>query len=126
MRTKAFFVTLLCFFWPAMAAEKTLKDGIFTEAQAERGQIVYGASCEACHNVRDYRAIMHGRANQSLIDFWYQIVAEMPSDNPGFLSDQEYTDVVAYILSAIGFEAGDTELDPNNGMESIKIVSPYD
>ncbi len=126
MKAKAILLIVAWISWAAVAQEKTIKDGVFTAAQAEKGQIVYGAFCEACHNVRDYRAIMHARADQSLIDFWYQIVAEMPSDNPGFLSDQEYTDVVAYILSEIGFEAGDSALDPNNGMDSIQIVSPYD
>ena len=37
---------------------------------------------------------------------------------------EEYTDVIAYILSENGFPTGDTELDPDNGMEQINILTP--
>jgi len=47
----------------------------------------------------------------------------MPADNPGSLMLEEYTDVIAYILSENGFPAGEVMLDPDNGMENINIVT---
>jgi len=32
--------------------------------------------------------------------------------------------VIAYILSENGFPAGETKLDPDNGMDSISIIAP--
>ena len=49
----------------------------------------------------------------------------MPADNPGSLMLEEYTDVIAYILSENGFPTGDNELDPDNGMEQISILPPW-
>ena len=43
---------------------------------------------------------------------------------PGSLMLEEYTDVIAYILSENGFPAGDAKLDPDNGMDAIKVVTP--
>jgi hypothetical protein len=37
---------------------------------------------------------------------------------------EEYTDVVAYILSENGFPVGDTALDPDTNMADINIVAP--
>lgn len=106
------------------AQQKTVKDGVFTEAQAAAGQTVYDRSCMGCHPVKFYTEILRARRDRPLIDLWYSIIGEMPQDNPGSLLDQEYTDVLAYILSENGFPSGDTALDPNNGMEQINIVSP--
>jgi hypothetical protein len=36
----------------------------------------------------------------------------------------EYTDVVAYILSENGFPTGETALDPDVNMADISIVAP--
>jgi hypothetical protein len=39
----------------------------------------------------------------------------MPESNPGFLSEKEYVDILAYILSLSRYVAGDTELDDQDG-----------
>lgn len=106
------------------AQQKTIKDGVFTQAQATSGQQAYDANCKACHDMKFYRDIWIAWQEKPLLNFWYIIVAEMPSDNPGSLFDAEYTDIVAYILSQMGFPSGDTALDPNNDMDNIIIVAP--
>ena len=108
----------------SLAQQKTINDGVFTEAQAKAGEEVYERTCGACHNMNEYRDVLRSKQNTSLLDFWYQILGDMPADNPGSLLDNEYTEVIAYILFEYGFPAGDTELDPNNGMDQINIVSP--
>ncbi len=106
------------------AQDKTVNDGVFTEAQATSGQTVYDAQCKTCHNMRFYRDTLRSWNNQPLLYLWESIMGTMPADNPGSLMFEEYTNVIAYILQEQGFPAGDSELDPDNGMESISIVSP--
>ena len=69
-----------------------------------------------------YRDIWFAWEERPLMNFWYILVSEMPSDNPGSLSDDEYTNIVAYILSDLGFPAGGIPLDPSNEMEGITIA----
>jgi hypothetical protein len=52
--------------------------------------------------------------------------ATMPSNNPGFLSDQEFVDVIAYMLAASGAPAGDDELrtDPQTLAKVVVSSAP--
>ena len=107
-----------------MAQDKTVKDGVFTAAQVETGKNVYDSSCKTCHDMRFYRDILKSYNNQPVLWLWESILGTMPADNPGSLMLDEYTDVIAYILSENGFPAGDAKLDPDNGMDAIKVLSP--
>ena len=106
------------------AQEKTLRDGVFTEAQANAGQSVYDANCRTCHDMKFYENTLKSWNSQPLIYLWETIMGTMPADNPGSMMFEEYTDVLAYILSENGFPAGEKPLDHNEGMESISIVAP--
>ena len=106
------------------AQDKTVKDGVFTETQVASGQIVYDSQCKTCHNMQFYRDTLRSWNNQPLLWLWESIMGTMPADNPGSLMLEEYTDVIAYILSENGFPTGDNELDPDNGMEQISILPP--
>lgn len=114
----------IAFATSARAQDKTVKDGVFTETQATSGQVVYDAQCKTCHNMRFYRDTLRSWNNQPLLYLWESIMGTMPADNPGSLMFEEYTNVIAYILQEQGFPSGESELDPDNGMESISIVSP--
>lgn len=96
------------------------EENTFTEGQAARGGEVYERECASCH-----RSDMQGSfeavqlvgpnfltiwAEQSPADLFERIKESMPVGNPGRLSDQEYIDVVAYILQANGGSGGDAEL----------------
>lgn len=104
------------------AQQRTLNDGVYTEAQAAAGQQVYEDNCVGCHNERFYRQAWRKWENRTAEQFLNYIVGEMPQDNPGFLSDGEYTEVSAYIFSLLDFPAGDTPLDLYNGADQILIV----
>lgn len=106
------------------AQDKTLKDGIFTAAQASAGQAVFDNSCKTCHNLRFYRDTMRSWDSQPLQYLYDTIVGTMPADNPGSLGLDEYTNVVAYILSELKFPAGEQALDHAKGFDTITIVSP--
>lgn len=108
----------------AVAQEKTVADGVFTQAQVDAGQQVYDSSCKNCHNQRFYRDILRSWNGQPLLYLWENILGTMPADNPGSLMLDEYTDVLAYILHDNDFPTGDTELDPDTNMGDISIVAP--
>ena len=86
--------------------------GVFTVAQAARGEEIYTASCAQCHTMAQhsggaFAAAWNGRR---LVDLYEIIRSTMPLDNPGGLSDQEYIDVVAYMLQLNGVPAGKAPL----------------
>ena len=104
-------------------------DGVFTEAQATRGQAVYTGACGLCHGRRlngaaddpDMRStpplararflrVWEGRSLAALFEYTR---VTMPEDNPNSLTDQEYVDVIAYMLTVGGMPTGDDELQPD-------------
>lgn len=100
--------------------------GVFTEAQANRGQQVYEGACGFCHGRRlngapddpDMRStpplarakFLRDWEGRSLAILYEYTRATMPESNPGSLSNQEYIDVIAYMLSVSGMPAGGDEL----------------
>jgi len=72
-------------------------------------------------------------AGSDFIVFWVdlpvgalfeRIKVSMPEDAPGRLSDEEYTDVVAYLLDANAYPAGETELQADQtALDMIMIVA---
>lgn len=107
-----------------LAQDKTLKDGVFTEAQAQAGESVYESRCKTCHDMKFYETTLRAWNSQPLVYLWETIMGTMPADNPGSLMFEEYTDVLAYILSEAGFPAGEQPLNHNEGMDAIAIVTP--
>ena len=105
-------------------------DGVFTEAQAARGRSVYSGACGLCHGRRlngapddpDMRStpplararFLREWEGLSLAALLSYTRLTMPEDNPGSLADEEYVDVVAYILSMSGMPAAGDELPPDS------------
>ena len=40
---------LLCLLWSAVAQSRSVKDGVYSKAQAGRGQALYKENCFVCH-----------------------------------------------------------------------------
>ena len=112
---------------PAGQAQlRSVNDGVYTTAQAERGQTLYDAQCSSCHGpIRAFvpeMAVLLGdhtfRANWSgrrMGELFGLIRETMPQDAHGSLSPQQSADLVAYILSGNRKPAGETPLadDPD-------------
>lgn len=110
---------------------KTLWDGIYTEAQAARGNQVFASTCTNCHTLGT-----EGNRPLSGQKFWdsyaqrtvgnlYDFVSKnMPNGagQAGTLSPSTYADLVALILRSNGVPAGSTELVPAE-VATIAIVS---
>ena len=106
---------------PAPATPPTsVLDGIFTEAQAERGRVGYDAHCAECHGEGlgggEMAPGLTGVAFRfrwrglKVADIYDSVQSTMPPEEPATLGDQAYIDVVAFLLSANGYPTGDREL----------------
>jgi cytochrome c5 len=109
---------------PAAAQDsgRTVWDGVYSEAQAERGRSAYGRHCASCH-AADLSGSLEARPlagprfmqdwSEDTLDTLYRRIRNlMPFDDPATLPDDIYLDSIAYILRYNGFPAGDGDLDP--------------
>ena len=104
----------------AQDATKTVWDGVYTEAQAERGHVAYGQSCANCHGQQlagtgEAKPLagpefLSNWSGLTMADLFDRTRTTMPLDRPATLSRDAYADVLAYVLKFNGFPAGGTEL----------------
>lgn len=97
----------------------TLSQGVYTQAQAVRGQALYKERCATCHG-----DTLEGRigpplmgddftgswSKEPLSELFNKIAKTMPQDAPGKLTGAQTADIVAYILQTGKFPAGSAEL----------------
>jgi mono/diheme cytochrome c family protein len=114
-------------------AARTVWDGIYTEAQAERGLAAYQQSCVSCHR-DDLRgdSTAPSLVGESFLFLWGnmevgelsgRIQKVMPPERPGSLPAQAYTDIIAFILQKNAFPAGETELAADPSSQHILITA---
>jgi len=104
----------------APTESRSVWDGVYTEEQAKRGEVVYHKECASCH--ADTLIGGGGAApltggnflsnwnGLTLGDLFDRIRKTMPQGNLGKLTKQQDRDVLSYILSFNKFPAGKTEL----------------
>lgn len=109
----------------AQSSEASTAEGVFTEDQADRGKEVFEWVCSECHLPAEFKGIIDDWAGSSVFDVYDGIRTTMPEDGPGSLRNQEYIDVVAYILDLNGVPAGSGELasEPDL-MRDIRVAAP--
>ena len=125
--------------WPVLAiarvppGQTSVWDGVYTDKQADRGRSQYQDNCSRCHG-EDMAGkgdapglagdqFMFSWGEKTLADLYSRIQTSMPTTAPGSLSVQAYVDIVAYLLQANKFRAGDEELpgDPAR-LQSLNIA----
>jgi hypothetical protein len=107
---------------------RTTMAGVYSAAQADKGQPKFEASClGGCHNPASHRgaAFKTKWAGQSVWELYDKIHETMPDDDPGSLSAAESIALVAYVLKYNGVPAGkdDLPIDPD-ALRKIKIEFP--
>jgi len=107
---------------------RTVWDGVYTDAQADRGMASFGRSCSGCHVLTpEGRAPLAGDpfwksfAQKTVGELFEFVSANMPNGAPGSLSESTYADIVAVILKSNGLPAGTTELSPK-AIAEVQIV----
>jgi S-disulfanyl-L-cysteine oxidoreductase SoxD len=108
----------------------TTWSGVYTEDQAKNGAVAYAKHCSECHleeMVGDGFApplkgpeFMNNWNALSVGDLFERIRVSMPPTSPGAVSAEEKAQIVAHILHAAGFPAGNTELA--NSTEMLKAI----
>jgi mono/diheme cytochrome c family protein len=115
----------------AQSATRTTNDGIYSAAQAARGNAVYAERCAACHGQTlagmEAAPALAGPgfsaswSGTPLADLFERIRISMPQDKPGSLSRQQTAEIVAYILSFNHAPPGATELPAD--ADQLKTVT---
>jgi ankyrin repeat protein len=112
------------------APNRTIWDGVFTDAQAVRGRDHYMKACAACHKadlLGESAAVplagpefSQRWAGSNLDDLLTTIRRSMPQDAPDSLGTAAYADIVSFMLNVNGSPAGSGELplDP----EALKQI----
>ena len=109
--------------WPLMDARaqdaRTVWSGVYTTAQAGRGQLIYEGQCSRCHGIDLGGTRASPLAGERFMDHWdahtlqqlfRRIRDTMPPSDAGTLSAVDARDLVAYVLQQNAFPAGSTEL----------------
>ncbi len=115
----------------ASAQGRTTLDGVYTEAQAQRGEAVYARACASCHQPdlsgdgqtpalagTDFNMNWNDR---SIGDLFERTRISMPADAPGSLEPAEVADAIAFLLSKGTFPAGQAELP--SGLAALKDIT---
>ena len=104
-------------------------DGVFTADQAKRGGNTFQRVCAACHTVsehsgRKFSAKWDGTSVGELFDL---ISNTMPEGNPGSLTPDEYSSVIAFMLKETGYPEGKEELPADSAaLMKVRIEPPVD
>jgi mono/diheme cytochrome c family protein len=104
-------------------APKSVNEGIYTAAQADRGAATFKTSCTACHEAARFTGneFLAGWTGKPLHELFQHMSTTMPEDNPGSLKPQQYADIVAYFLRLNGYPAGKDELP--SAAEGLKHIA---
>ncbi len=106
----------------APADRRSSNDRVYTDAQADRGQVLFGDVCLVCHTDPFWKPSWQGR---SLGELYTSIRRFMPDDNPGTLTGGEVVSALAYILRSNGVPAGTVALpDDPDALSLIAIDAP--
>jgi mono/diheme cytochrome c family protein len=102
---------------------RTVAQGVYSAAQAGRGQTAYTANCALCHGPElkgavgpmltgdGFTSAWAGRPLSDLVD---KIENTMPPQAPGSTTPAQAIDIAAYILQFEKFSAGQAELSAAN------------
>lgn len=112
-------------------AGRSTAEGVYTDAQAKRGEQVYAETCSACHGSDlkgttvvpaligpEFESFWKG---QPLGDLFEKVSTTMPKSAPGSLKPEQSADAVAYLLSMLKAPAGTVELAPK--LEELKQIN---
>ena len=100
----------------------TTNDKIYSKEQAKTGEELYRTNCLTCHDKKYFRPVFKTWTGQSLGTFFLVMNASMPQGNPGSLHIEEYTDILAYMLSLSRYSAGESKLSSSTEfLNSITI-----
>jgi S-disulfanyl-L-cysteine oxidoreductase SoxD len=117
----------------AQENRRTIWDGVYSAAQAGRGERGYAQSCATCH-AEDLLGTTNapplvgepflGRFDRQTADDVVLTVRQtMPQEAPNSLGLDAYVDIVAYLFKANGSPAGSADLPADRAMLKQVLVT---
>ena len=117
------------------AQAKTATAGVYSEAQAKRGEGIYKEQCASCHGDnlegsgpmpplagKDFLANWGGKPVAEVFD---KTQTSMPATAPGSLTPEQTADVIAYMLSVGKYPAGAADLPGKaDALKEITLDAP--
>jgi mono/diheme cytochrome c family protein len=102
--------------------QRSTGHGVYSREQWMRGRDVYAGMCAGCHQAVTHVGPQFSRswAGKKLSELFGFLRERMPKNEPGSLSEQEYVDVMSYMLRLNGMPAGVDEL-PADSLALTKI-----
>ena len=116
-------------------AATSAREGIYSEPQAKRGEIVASQFCRSCHG-SDLMGADDGPplAGPDFVDAWKaqtvgdlfeKISTTMPANDPGRLTPEQTADLVAYILQMNKYPSRASDLGQDlQLLKQTKLESP--
>ncbi len=101
--------------------------GVFTAEQAAKGKDIYLTNCVSCHTPADHTGggFWRDLVGKPVAKFYKYLRENMPQDNAGAISDDDYASVVAYIFQLNGLPPGAMPLPPDTlKLSKIRITQP--
>jgi S-disulfanyl-L-cysteine oxidoreductase SoxD len=94
------------------AMTRSTFSGVYSEKQATAGKNIYGESCQGCHTEASHTGpVFQGSwIGKSLWDLFHYVRTEMPKTEPGSLTEEQYGQVVAYLLKLNAMPAGEADM----------------
>jgi len=111
------------------AQGKTVWDGVYSDAQAKRGEALFGDKCAMCHGADlsggDAPSLVGSEFSGnwddlSLGDLAERIRVSMPQDNPQSLTRDQVADLITVILKRNNVPAGQADLPAS--ADSLKAI----
>lgn len=120
---------------PQAAQPKTVNSGVFTEAQATRGEEAYKKDCSSCHGAglagdgfapglagSEFLSNWNGTSVGDLFD---RMRISMPPSSPASVPNAAKADIIAFVLKFNKFPAGTSELaSSTDALKDIAIELP--
>ena len=116
-------------------AAKSVNEGVYSEAQAKRGEAIYKEQCAACHGDnlegsgpmpplagKDFLTNWQGKP---VADVFEKTATSMPATAPGSLSPEQTADTIAYLLNVGKYPAGAADLPAKaDELKTISLDAP--
>ena len=117
------------------ASGPSIWSGVFTTAQAKRGDDAYQASCSGCHgsdlHATDAEAVdltgpaFRAKWNGRTLEERFETIRDtMPLGSGNTLGDKTYMDILAFILQFNDFPPGNQELVPETAKAIVFMPKP--
>ncbi|MBP0590325.1 c-type cytochrome [Paraburkholderia sp. LEh10] len=100
----------------------------FDQSQAKHGKMLYSASCAKCHGAQLQGVTapaLQGpafapaaNAHLTIGGVFTYMATNMPADKPGKLKDQDYADIMAFLLYSNGYQPGSSKLTAGDARAS--------